>query len=45
MGLKLTVDSRLCKRVSLDQNWRVQEILAKAFGQYCEDRGYENPCL
>jgi 3-methyladenine DNA glycosylase AlkD len=31
----------LRKRVSLDQNWRVQEILAKAFDQYCEDRGYE----
>lgn len=31
----------LRKRVSLDQNWRVQEILAKAFDQYCEDSGYE----
>ena len=31
----------LRKRVSLDENWRVQEILAKAFDQYCEDSGYE----
>ena len=31
----------LRKRVSLDQDWRVQEILAQAFDQYCKDRGYE----
>jgi 3-methyladenine DNA glycosylase AlkD len=31
----------LRRRVSQDKNWRVQEILAKAFDQYCEDRGYE----
>jgi 3-methyladenine DNA glycosylase AlkD len=31
----------LRKRVSLDKDWRVQEILAKAFDQYCEDTGYE----
>ena len=31
----------LRKRVSQDENWRVQEILAKAFDQYCEDSGYE----
>lgn len=28
-------------RVSLDEDWRVQEILAKAFDQYCRDIGYE----
>jgi 3-methyladenine DNA glycosylase AlkD len=31
----------LRKRVSLDEDWRVQEILAKAFDQYCKDGGYE----
>jgi 3-methyladenine DNA glycosylase AlkC len=31
----------LRKRVSLDQDWRVQETLAKAFDQYCRDSGYE----
>lgn len=28
-------------RVSLDDDWRVQEILAKAFDGYCADIGYE----
>jgi HEAT repeat protein len=28
-------------RVSLDRDWRVQEILAKAFDRYCADIGYE----
>lgn len=27
--------------VSTDSNWRVQEMLAKAFDQYCNDIGYE----
>jgi len=27
--------------VSLDEDWRVQEILAQAFNQYCKDIGYE----
>lgn len=27
--------------VSADQDWRVQEILAQAFDQYCADVGYE----
>jgi len=31
----------LRKRVSLDKDWRVQEILAQAFDQYCKDTGYE----
>jgi 3-methyladenine DNA glycosylase AlkC len=31
----------LRKRVSLDKDWRVQEILAQAFDQYCRDTGYE----
>ena len=43
---KLSAKSResfvlLRKRVSLDKDWRVQEILAKAFDQYCSDSGYE----
>jgi len=32
----------LKEKVSLDMNWRVQEILAKAFDTYCRDAGYEN---
>jgi 3-methyladenine DNA glycosylase AlkC len=28
-------------RVADDQNWRVQEMLAKAFDQYCQVTGYE----
>jgi 3-methyladenine DNA glycosylase AlkD len=27
--------------VSLDSSWQVQEILAKAFDQYCKETGYE----
>ena len=29
-------------RVSQDNDWRVQEILAKAFDRYCADIGYEH---
>ena len=29
------------KQVSRDGDWRVQEILAKAFDRYCADTGYE----
>jgi 3-methyladenine DNA glycosylase AlkC len=29
-------------QVSRDPDWRVQEILAKAFDRYCADRGYAN---
>ena len=29
-------------KVSKDDNWRVQEILAKAFDEYCKNKGYEN---
>lgn len=29
-------------KVSNDISWQVQEILAKAFDQYCMDSGYEN---
>ena len=28
--------------VSKDENWRVQEVLAKAFDEYCKNKGYEN---
>jgi HEAT repeat protein len=31
----------LKRRVSQDQDWRVQEILAKAFDGFCADLGYE----
>jgi 3-methyladenine DNA glycosylase AlkD len=31
----------LRKHVSRDKDWRVQEILAQAFDQYCKDIGYE----
>jgi 3-methyladenine DNA glycosylase AlkD len=31
----------LRNHVSKDKDWRVQEILAKAFDQYCNDTGYE----
>jgi DNA alkylation repair enzyme len=31
----------LRKRVSVDPDWRVQEILAQAFDRYCKDSGYE----
>ena len=31
----------LKRHVSQDKDWRVQEILAKAFDRYCADRGYE----
>ena len=31
----------LRERVSLDASWQVQEILAQAFNQYCQDVGYE----
>ncbi|KGN76510.1 DNA alkylation repair enzyme [Porphyromonas gulae] len=28
-------------QVSLDKNWRVQEMLAKAFDTFCKEQGYE----
>jgi 3-methyladenine DNA glycosylase AlkD len=31
----------LKQQVSKDENWRVQEILAKAFDQYCFEIGYQ----
>lgn len=31
----------LKQRVSKDENWRVQEIFAKAFDQYCFEIGYQ----
>jgi 3-methyladenine DNA glycosylase AlkD len=32
-------------QVSQDNDWRVQEILAKAFDRYCADTGYEQTIL
>ena len=29
-------------KVSKDDNWRVQEVLAKAFDEYCKNKGYKN---
>ena len=29
--------------VSKDDNWRVQEVLAKAFDEFCKQTGYKNP--
>jgi len=31
----------LRERVSADDSWQVQEILAQAFNRYCQDTGYE----
>lgn len=31
----------LKERISTDENWRVQEMLAKAFDDVCKHRGYE----
>ena len=28
--------------VSKDENWRVQEVLAKSFDEYCKNKGYKN---
>lgn len=32
----------LKSRISIDTNWRVQEMLATAFDQLCKDKGYQN---
>lgn len=32
----------LKERAHVDDSWQVQEIIAKAFDQYCADHGYEN---
>ena len=32
----------MCDEVSKDDNWRVQEVLAKVFDEYCKNKGYEN---
>jgi 3-methyladenine DNA glycosylase AlkD len=37
---KTTLDF-LKKEVAADNNWRVQEMLAKAFDQYCSQSGYK----
>lgn len=31
--------------VSKDDNWRVQEILAKSFDKFCKKKGYENALI
>ena len=42
--LAITNNDALCflkEQVSIDDNWRVQEMLAKAFDEVCKHRGYE----
>lgn len=42
--LAVTNNDALCflkEQVSTDKNWRVQEMLAKAFNEVCKHRGYE----
>ena len=42
--LATTNEEVLCflkEQVSIDENWRVQEMLAKAFDEVCKHRGYE----
>ena len=42
--LATTNEEALCflkEQVSIDKNWRVQEMLAKAFDEICKHRGYE----
>ena len=37
-------DNALCflkEQISTDKNWRVQEMLAKAFDEVCKHKGYE----
>ena len=45
LGKLATEDNNaLCflkEQVSTDENWRVQEMLAKAFDEICKHRGYE----
>lgn len=45
LGYISSTDSKalqiLKTKVSQDSSWQVQEILAKAFDQYCKDIGYE----
>lgn len=36
-----TILDFLKNNVSKDENWRVQEILAMAFDNFCEEKGYE----
>ena len=49
LGRLATEDNNaLCflkKRISTDENWRVQEMLAKAFDEVCKHRGYETSLL
>ena len=42
--LATTNDDALCflkEKISTDENWRVQEMLAKAFDEVCKYRGYK----
>ena len=49
LGRLATEDNNaLCflkERISTDENWRVQEMLAKAFDEVCKHRGYETSLL
>ena len=41
LSQKETVLAFMREEVSKDDNWRVQEVLAKAFDEYCKKVGYE----
>ena len=41
LSQKEAVFAFLREEVSKDDNWRVQEVLAKAFDEYCKKVGYE----
>ena len=49
LGRLATEDNNaLCflkERISTDENWRVQEMFAKAFDEVCKHRGYETSLL
>ena len=49
LGRLATEDNNaLCflkERISTDENWRVQEMLAKAFDEVCKHRGYKTSLL
>ena len=46
LGKLATTDKKalyfLKEQVSIDKNWRVQEMLAKAFDEICKYKGYES---
>lgn len=39
--MKYTIRELEAFSVKKDDNWRVQEVLAKAFDEFCKNTGYE----